>query len=86
MTAPPPLMRREGEGDRKPWGLIIALLVALMVGAGGLPLQFLTYRQIGEASKAEQLRRGQQALCEQINQIAVQANLRPFDCSTINQK
>ena len=68
MTQPPqPLMRRESAQDRRPWGLILALSMALMVGAVGLPLQFVTYRQIGEASKAEQLRHGQLALCEQIN-------------------
>lgn len=84
MNVPPPLMRREP--DRRPWGLIILLSMALIVGAVGLPLQFITYRQIGEASKAEQLRKGQQALCEQINDVARQAGLQETDCSKINLK
>lgn len=79
-----PLMRRESEIDRRPWGMIIVLILALVVGAIGLPLQFVTYKQISEASKAEQLRRGQRALCEQINDVARQAGLEQTDCSKIN--
>lgn len=77
-----PLMRRDE--DRRPWGSIIVLGVVLTAGTAALPLQIATYRQLGEASKAEQLRQGQQALCEQINSIATQAGLTPVDCSTIN--
>lgn len=79
-----PLMRRQAEIDHRPWGLIIALVIALVIGAIGLPLQFVTYKQLSEASKAEQLRRGQQALCEQINDVARQAGLKETDCSAIN--
>ena len=81
-----PLMRREADIDRRPWGLILALVLVLMVGAVGLPLQIITYRQLGQASKADQLRKGQQALCEQINDVARQVGLHETDCSKINAK
>lgn len=82
---PQPLMRRTENDDRRPWGLLIALAVVLVAGTAALPLQIATYRQLGQASKAEQLRQGQQAICQQINDIARQAGLQPTDCSRINE-
>ncbi len=46
-----PLMdRRE---DRKPWGLIVALLIAATAGLLSLPLQVLTFRTIDAASRQD---------------------------------
>lgn len=70
--------------EQRPWSLILALVVALTIGLIGLPLQFITYRQIGQASKAEQLREGQRALCEQLNDLALQVQLGTTDCTKIN--
>jgi hypothetical protein len=82
MTAP--LTRPVYQDEHRPWGLILALTVALIVGAIGLPLQFVTYRQLSEVSRTKQLQEGQQALCSQINAIAAQAGLTPTDCAQIN--
>lgn len=70
--------------ERRPWGLILSLIVALLVGLIGLPLQFVTYRQLAQVSKAEQLQQGQQAICEQLNSLARQVGLQEADCSKIN--
>jgi hypothetical protein len=78
-----PLMERP-EPDRKPWGLILALVLALTVGLIGLPLQFVAYKQIGQAAKAQQIQDGQRALCEQLNDLARQARLQETDCTQIN--
>lgn len=79
-----PLSRPVYPDERRPWGLILALIVALIVGLIGLPLQFVTYRQLSQVSKTDQLRDGQRAICSQINGIAAEAGLRPVDCSRIN--
>lgn len=79
-----PLMRRDSAVDHRPWSLILSLLLVVTVGLIGLPLQVITYQQISQASKADQLRRGQIAICEQINDVVQQSGLRPTDCSKIN--
>lgn len=79
-----PMSRPVYPNERRPWGLILCLVVALVVGLIGLPLQFVTYRQLSQVSKTDQLRDGQRALCGQINDLGRQAGLRPVDCSTIN--
>lgn len=83
---PQPLMRRTADDDRRPWGMLIVLAIVVVAGTASLPLQVATYRQLGEASKAEQLRMGQQAICEQINDVARQAGLTPTDCEQINTR
>ena len=85
MTAAP-LSRPVYGNERRPWGLILALVVALVVGLLGLPVQFLTYRQLTEVSRTKQLQQGQRTLCQQINAIAAQAGLTPTDCARINSK
>jgi hypothetical protein len=82
MTAP--LSRPVYQDEHRPWGLILSLTVALIVGAIGLPLQFVTYKQLSEVSRTKQLQDGQRALCGQINAIALQAHLTPTDCAAIN--
>lgn len=84
MSGPSPLSRPVYPDERRPWGLILCLIVALVVGLIGLPLQFFTYRQLSQVSKTEQLRDGQRAICEQLNDLAAQADLTPVDCSRIN--
>jgi hypothetical protein len=79
-----PLSRPVYADEHRPWGLILALTVALIVGVIGLPVQFLTYKQLTEVSRTKQLQDGQRALCSQINQIAAQAHLDPTDCTAIN--
>lgn len=79
-----PLTRPVYEDEGRPWGLITLLFVALIVGLIGLPLQFVTFRQLEGVSRTKQLQDGQQALCRQINEIAAQAHLQPTDCARIN--
>lgn len=79
-----PLTRPVYADEKRPWGLILALIVALVVGLIGLPLQFVTYRQLGQVTKTEQLQTGQRAICEQLNDLGRQAGLRPTDCTAIN--
>lgn len=79
-----PMSRPVYADEKRPWGLIIGLIVALVVGLIGLPLQFVTYRQLGEVPKTVQLQSGQRALCEQLNDLATQAGLRTVDCMKIN--
>jgi hypothetical protein len=79
-----PLVRPVYKNEERPWGLITLVVVALIVGIIGLPVQFLTYKQLTEVSRTKQLQDGQRALCSQINAIAAQAHLDPTDCTAIN--
>jgi hypothetical protein len=60
-----PLMERRQ--DRRPWGLIIAVSVALFAGVLSVPLQVITFQQVGTASQAD-VQRTQQ-LIEQVRQL-----------------
>ncbi len=46
-----PLMERRQ--DKRPFGLIIAVSVALFAGLVSIPLQVYTFQQVGAASKAD---------------------------------
>jgi hypothetical protein len=59
------LMRRPD--DRRPWGLIIALSVAITAGVVSIPLQVLTFQQVETASRADVARNGK--LTEQVQSL-----------------
>lgn len=52
-----PLMRRPD--DKRPWGLILALMIAASAGVIGIPLQVAVLKQQGAASSAD-VRRAQE--------------------------
>lgn len=83
------LIRREAPYEKRPWGLILALVIALAAGTASLPLTYLTYRTTDSASEANvdrnarlirQVGTGQKRLCEQINSVSQQVGLRTVDC------
>lgn len=47
------LLQPDRREDNRPWGLILAICLAGMIGAVGLPLQFATYNLANTASKAD---------------------------------
>ncbi len=61
-----PLMDRRAN-DNRPWGLIVALLIAASAGLIGIPLQVATFLQSEQASKAD-LERNRQ-LVEQVRML-----------------
>lgn len=83
MTTSNPMARPVYGDEKRPWTLILCLIVALAVGIIGLPLQVLAYKQLQQTPRTVQIQQGQRTLCTQINNIAVQAGLTPTDCNVI---
>lgn len=76
---------------RRPWGMILTLLVVVLAFGLSLPLQVKTFQQTRPASPAEVNRNADlirrltgdvAVVCEQVNALALRAGVPPTPCAT----
>lgn len=76
-----PLMERRE--DKRPWGLILALIIAATAGLMSLPLQVLTFRSLEAASKDDVERN--RRLVEQVRLLEEAGNANVADHRVRNE-